>query len=322
MPILLARRPPHGLNRMPALATYLHDRRPDALIASAPNCNLAAVWAKRLAGVATRVLITEHTAPSMALTKTGNWRSRYLPKLMHRTYQQADSIVAVSRALADDLATVAHVPRQRITTIYNPVVGPHLQRLAAEPLDHPWFRPGEPPVILSAGRLSPQKDFPTLVRAFALLRATRRVRLMILGGATSGSKTELRQSDLAAIAAGLGVDDDVALPGFMPNPYPYMARASVFVLASAWEGFGNVLVEAMACGCPVVATDCPTGPAEILAGGRYGPLVPVGDVPSLAAAIGTVLENPPDAALLRGRADDFTVDRSVEAYLQALFGAE
>ena len=320
MPILLARRPPHGLNRMPALAAYLRDRRPDALIASAPNCNLAAVWAKRLAGVETRVLITEHTAPSMALTKTSHWRNRFLPKLMHRTYQQADSIVAVSRALADDLAKVADIPRQRISTIYNPVVGPQLHCLAREPIDHPWFEPGQPPVILGAGRLSPQKDFPTLVRAFAELRRTSNVRLMILGGATGGSKTELRQSDLAAMATGLGVGDDVALPGYMPNPYPYMARASVFALTSAWEGFGNVLVEAMACGCPVVATDCPTGPAEILDGGRFGPLVPVGDAPALAAAIASVLANPTDAQLLRQRADEFTIERSVDAYLHALFG--
>ena len=143
---------------------------------------------------------------------------------------------------------------------------------------------------------------------------------MILGGATGGSKTELRQSDLAAMATGLGVGDDVALPGYMPNPYPYMARASVFALTSAWEGFGNVLVEAMACGCPVVATDCPTGPAEILDGGRFGPLVPVGDAPALAAAIASVLANPTDAQLLRQRADEFTIERSVDAYLHALFG--
>ena len=119
---------------------------------------------------------------------------------------------------------------------------------------------------------------------------------MILGGATGGSKTELRQSDLVPPwPTGLGVGDDVALPGYMPNPYPYMARARVFALTSAWEGFGNVLVEAMACGCPVVATDCPTGPAEILDGGRFGPLVPVGDAPALAAAIASVLANPTDA---------------------------
>ena len=196
------------------------------------------------------------------LSKSGNWRARFLPDLMRRTYQQADVIVSVSEALGDDLATVTGIPRRRIVTIYNPVVGGNLAELAAEPLAHPWFQPGEPPVILSAGRLSPQKDLPTLVRAFADLRQTVRARLVILGGATANGKTELRQTDLVALARSLGVEDDVALAGFVSNPYAYMSRARVLALSSAWEGFGNVLVEAMACGCPVVSTDCPSGPAR------------------------------------------------------------
>ena len=320
LPIVLARKPPPGLNCLPALARYLKATEPDALLTAVPSCNLAAVWAKRLAGVDTRVLISERTAPSKMLSKSGNWRARFLPDLMRRTYQQADVIVSVSEALGDDLATVTGIPRRRIVTIYNPVVGGNLAELAAEPLTHPWFQPGEPPVILSAGRLSPQKDLPTLVRAFADLRQTVRARLVILGGATANGKTELRQTDLVALARSLGVEDDVALAGFVSNPYAYMSRARVLALSSAWEGFGNVLVEAMACGCPVVSTDCPSGPAEILDGGRFGPLVPVGDAPRLAAALAGVLSAPPDSAILRERADEFTVERSVDAYLLTLFG--
>ena len=154
-------------------------------------------------------------------------------------------------------------------------------------------------MILSAGRLSAQKDFPTLIRAFAALRATRDARLVILGGATADGKTEVRQQDLVALAEGLGVASDLCLLGFMPNPYAYMARARIFALSSAWEGFGNVLVEALACGCPVVSTDCPHGPAEILDGGRYGRLVPVGDDAAMAEAMADVLVSPPDPALLR-----------------------
>jgi glycosyltransferase involved in cell wall biosynthesis len=289
-------------------------------VTAVPSCNLAAVWARRLAGVDTRVLISERTAPSKMLSKSGNWRARFLPSLMHRTYQQADVIVSVSGALGDDLAAVTGIPRQRIVTIYNPVVGPQLAELAAEPVQHPWFQAGEPPVVLSVGRLSPQKDLPTLVRAFARLRQTREARLVVLGGATANGKTELRQTDLAALAENLGIEPEVALLGFVDNPYAYMAKAQVLALSSAWEGFGNVLVEAMACGCPVVSTDCPNGPAEILAGGRFGPLVPVGDAPRLAAALDAVLAHPPKAAMLKQRADDFTVGRSVDAYLRALFG--
>ncbi len=308
LPVLLARKPPPGLKYLPSLARFLDRYRPDALISAAPNCNLAAVWANRLAGGRTKILISERTAPSKMLTKSGSWRTRFLPALMHRTYQQADVIVAVSRALGDDLAAVTRIPRERIVTIYNPVVGANLAELAREPVDHPWFAPGAPPVVLSAGRLSPQKDFPTLIRAFASLRAGREARLVILGGATADGKTELRQQDLVSLAEGLGVASDLCLLGFMPNPYAYMARSQVFVLSSAWEGFGNVLVEALACGCPVVSTDCPYGPSEILAGGRFGRLVPVGDATAMAEAMAEAMEGPTDRALLRRRSEDFTVD--------------
>ena len=245
-----ASKPPPGLKYMPSLARFLERSRPDALISAAPNCNLAAIWANRLAGGPAKVLISERTAPSKMLTKSGNWRTQFLPGLMHRTYQQADVIVAVSKALGDDLAAMAHLPRERVITIYNPVVGPNLAALAGEPVDHPWFASGAPPVILSAGRLSPQKDFPTLIRAFAALRASREARLVILGGATADAKTELRQHDLVMLAESLGVAADLCLLGYTANPYAYMARSRVFALSSAWEGFGNVLVEALACGCP------------------------------------------------------------------------
>lgn len=320
LPVILPRKPPPGLKYLPSLARFLERYRPDALISAAPNCNLAAVWANRLAGGRAKIVISERTAPSKMLTKSGSWRTRFLPALMHRTYQQADVIVAVSQALGDDLAGVAHIPRHRIVTIYNPVVGPNLATQALEPVDHPWFARDAPPVVLSAGRLSAQKDFPTLIRAFAALRATREARLVILGGATADGKTEIRQQDLVALAESLGVAEDLCLLGFIANPYAYMARARLFALSSAWEGFGNVLVEALACGCPVVSTDCPHGPAEILERGRYGRLVPVGDAAAMAQAMAEVLANPPDPALLRQRADAFTVQRSVDGYLDALFG--
>ena len=175
-------------------------------------------------------------------------------------------------------------------------------------------------MVLGTGRLSAQKDFPTLVRAFAGLRAQTSARLVILGAASTPERTAERAAELRALAEGLGVGADVDLPGFVPNPYAYMARSAVFALSSAFEGFGNVLVEAMACGCPVVSTDCPSGPAEILAGGAYGPLVPVGDDAALAAALARVLAAPPDRAALRRRAAEFTPERATDAYLEALFG--
>jgi glycosyltransferase involved in cell wall biosynthesis len=209
---------------------------------------------------------------------------------------------------------VTGVPRDRVETIYNPVVTPDLESLARAAVDHPWFAGDGPPILLGAGRFVAQKDFSTLVKAFARVRAVGPARLMILGR----SKRPARARRLRALAEHLGVAADVALPGFAANPFAYMARASAFVLSSRWEGLPGVLIEAMACGCPVVSTDCPSGPREILAGGSYGPLVPVGDAAALAEAILRVLALPPDRARLRTRAAEFSVEQAVDRYLDVL----
>lgn len=320
-PVLLARKPAPTLVYLKALAGYLREERPDALLAAAPHQNLEAVWARRLAGVPTKVLISERTVPSQILPTSPMWRNRFLPPLMRRAYQQADVIVSVSEALGDDLAAVTGIPRGRITAIYNPVVGPELEALAAEPVDHPWFQPGQPPVILGMGRLSEQKDFPTLIRAFAAVRAERPARLVIFGAAKDPAKTEHRRVELAALAGRLGVAADFAAPGFAANPFAYMARAGLFVLSSRYEGLPGVLIQAMATGCPVVSTDCPSGPMEILEGGRWGPLVPVGDAAAIAGAMITVLDDPPPRAALTERANDFSVTRAVQRYIDVLFPA-
>ncbi len=320
-PVLIAKKVSATLPYLPALVRYLRAERPDALVSATPHLNLEAVWARRLSGAATRVLISERSAPSQKLPKSKNWRHRHLPALMRRTYPQADVVVAVSDALADDLAAVAGLPRSLIRTIYNPIVGPELFARAGELTGHPWFAPGEPPVILGVGRLTEQKDFPTLLRAFARVRAKRAARLLILGGAKNEEKFHDRQAALQTLAAELGIAGDVALPGFADNPIAYMARARVFVLSSRFEGLPGALIQALACGCQVVSTDCPTGPAEILEQGRYGLLVPMGDDAAMAAAIEQALDAPLDAALLRRRAGEFSEARAVSSYLEALFGS-
>lgn len=322
LPVLLAHKPARTLIFLQALTDYLRQHRPDALLAAAPHQNLEAVWAKRLAGVPTRVLVSERTAPSQVLVTSRNWRNRFLPPLMRRTYLQADVIVAVSRALGEDLAAVTGIPRQRITSIYNPVIGPEVAGLAAEPVTHPWFQPGQPPVILGVGRLSEQKDFPTLIRAFARVRAGRPVRLVIFGAAKDPAKTEVRRVELKSLATMLGVGEDVDAAGFTANPFAYMARAAAFVLSSRYEGLPGVLIQAMACGCPVVSTDCPSGPREILGDGRYGSLVPVGDDAAIAAAVERILDKPTPPTLLQARAQEFSVERAVDCYLAVLFGPE
>jgi glycosyltransferase involved in cell wall biosynthesis len=294
-----------------ALARYLRSLRPQGLIAGGNDPNFTAVVGRAVARVSIPVIVS-HQA-NLSLEAQGKPSLRWVARFI---YPWADGIVAVSQGVADDLSRVAHLPAQRITTIHNPAVRPEIQTKAREPLSHSWFAPGEPPVVLGVGRLHRQKDFPTLVRAFAHLRKVRKARLVILGMA----KKPERRTALIELAAELGVADDMALPGYVNNPFAYMARASVFALSSAWEGLPTVLIEAMACGCPVVSTDCPNGPCEILEGGKYGPLVPVGDAAALAQAVLSVLDAPPDPEQLRTRAADFSADTAVDRYLEVLRG--
>ena len=227
----------------------------------------------------------------------------------------ADVIIAVSAGVADDLAQSAGLSRAAIRVVYNPVVDQDVAERAAEPLDHPWFLPGAAPIVLGVGRLTAQKDFQTLIRAFARVRAERSARLVILGE----GRPEVH-AGLLALAASLGCATDVDLPGFVLNPFAYMARAGVFVLSSLHEGLPGVLIQALACGCPVVSTDCPSGPAEILDDGRYGSLVPVGDHLAMAQSILATLVRPPERSALAARGAEFSVDRAVTLYMDALAG--
>lgn len=317
LPILLPLHPAPPMPYLGAFARYLRSERPDVVFAAKPHTNLVALWARRLAGIRTRVVASEHTdlTHDLQSPKRRKWRWRFVVPLLRRTYPWADAIVTVSDGVAEDLSKAAGVPRDLISTIYNPIVRPDLQEKAEAPLDHPWFAAGAPPVVLGVGRLVPQKDFPTLLRAFALVRAQREVRLLILGE----GKSPKRRAELFDLARDLGIAEDLSLPGFVENPYAYMARAGVFALSSAWEGFANVLAEAAACGCPVVSTDCPSGPAEVLDGGAYGRLVPVGDHAALAEAIIATLDDTPDRARLRRRAMEFSVERAADRYLEVLF---
>lgn len=296
-----------------ALAGYLQRERPAALLSTFVNVNLAALLARRLARVPVRVVVRESNTASLKRAFHDRPLMRMTDRLQRWVYRWADGIVAVSQGVGDDMVHNIGVPADRMQVINNPVVTPELLGLASEPAGHPWFVPGEPPVILGVGRLTAQKDFPTLIRAFAKVRQQRPARLVILGEGEDRPVLERLHADL-------GLHGDVDLPGFAPNPYAFMARAGAFVLSSRWEGSPNVLVEAMACGTPVVATDCPSGPAEILDRGQFGGLVPVRDPDALAEAIVQTLEAPLAAECLQRRASDFTVERSADQYLRVLLG--
>jgi len=314
-PVLFPPRASSTIGYLPGLADYLRRERPDALLSVLSYGNLVALWARRLAGVPTRVVVSERNTLSQSQVATKKrerrWRNRHLPALIRRTYPYADVITTVSDGVADDLAAVTGLPRDRMVTVHNPVVTDRLIERAREPLEHPWFRAGEPPVVLGVGRLRPQKDFETLLRAFASLRESRRARLVVLGEGPGRAKLE-------ALARSLGVAEDFALPGFVRNPFAYMARAGVYALSSKFEGLPGTLIQAMACGCPVVSTDCPSGPREILEAGRHGELVPVGDPKALAAAIERALRARVPADRLRERAQLFSAERVARTYLDLL----
>jgi glycosyltransferase involved in cell wall biosynthesis len=314
LPSLASAHPPSVLGCAPALADYLRAEQPDALFSALVYSNLAALWARRLAKSDTRVVVSERNAVSARVEADRRRRVQRIPDLLRRFYPEADAIACVSRGVADDVARVTGISPARIRATYSPVVPEGLAAQAEGSAPHPWLEPGGAPVVLGVGKLKLQKRFDTLLRAFARLREAREARLVILG--TGGGRR-----GLLALSRSLGVAEDVALPGFAPDPFDWMRRAAVFVLSSAWEGLPSVLIQAMACGCPVVSTDCPHGPAEILEGGVHGPLVPVGDHAALAAAIARVLDQPPPAEALRQRASAFGVGPVVDATLPLLLGA-
>ncbi|MBA2747160.1 MAG: glycosyltransferase [Tatlockia sp.] len=299
-----------------ALVDYLRQERPK-IILSALDIVSAATWAKRLAKVPTQVIMSVHTNLSYQFEdKPDLVVGKLRAALVRWFYPLADGIIAVSRGVADDVAHLANLPPEKVKVIYNPVITPDIGEKAAAPVDNPWFAPGEPPVILGVGRLVRQKDFATLIRALAIVRQHTPARLVILGDVDK--REPAIKPELKSLITELGLEESVALPGFVDNPYAYMAKAKVFALSSIYEGFGNVIAEAMAVGTPVVSTNCKSGPAEILENGKYGKLSPVGDSQALAEAIIATLAQPMEPELLRQRAKAFSVETVVEQYIEVL----
>ncbi len=302
---------PRVLRALPRLVDYLREEQPFGLVSAVSHANIVALWAKRIAGVNTRVVVTEHGLRPNEFSTIRNWKEMVTHGLIKHLYGSAHSVVAVSNGLADSLSERMGFPRRLIRVIYNPVITEDLHTKAKAHLDHPWLISQEPPVILGVGRLTTQKDFPTLLRAFSKILSRLQARLIILG---EGEDRLMLES----LAHELNISEYLWLPGFVSNPYAYMSRSAVFALSSLWEGFGNVLVESMMCGCPVVSTDCPSGPSEILDRGKYGILVPPGEPQRLADAIVRILTvgGPvPDRSWLR----QFTIEEATDKYVSLLY---
>jgi len=295
------------------LIRYLRRERPVAMLSAMGHANVVAVMAAKLSRTSTRVVVSERTTVSGAYQNATGLSAKLTFRLMRSLYPNADGICSVSKAVALDLAEFVNLPSDKVEVIYNPFNLQLIERKAVADCGHPWLSGEGCPVIIAIGRLNEAKDFHILISAFAKMRRSRAARLLILG------EGELRSS-LEALASAIGLTpDDVQMPGFVDNPFAYLSRSALFVLSSRREGLPGALIEAMACGTPVVSTDCRSGPDEILEGGRWGRLVPVGDVDALAKAMTEVLDTPRDQLPdVRARARDFEQERAVDAYLRLL----
>jgi glycosyltransferase involved in cell wall biosynthesis len=298
------------ISSLPRLAMYLRTERPAVLMAAITHANVVAVLAATVAGGHTRVVVSEQNTVSQVARNAARLRDRLMPHAAAWAYRRADAVVVVSRGAAVDLLRTVRVPRGRVRVIPNPVVTREVFDLARAPVADPWFESEGPPVVLALGRLERQKDFETLLRAFGLVRRVRRARLLILGEGDERPRLE-------AVARELGLGDDILLPGFVPNPYPYIAGASVVALSSSYEGLPGVLVEALALGTPVVATDCPSGPREMLEHGRYGRLVPTGDAQALAEGIASAIDSG-GPSLPRDAWERYSLEAVLDDYIDVL----
>lgn len=297
------------------LVKYFRKEKIDIFVSAFPRINIICISAIIFSRVKTKIVATEHSLfsflPIIAKTRWRRIFARFfLPAIGKIIYPQADLIVCVSKGIAEDFVKTVGC-KEKVKIIYNPVINDKIYELAEERISHSWFSDFEIPIIVAVGRLVECKDYPTLFRAFSLIAKKQNVRFVILG--KGPEEYRLKQ-----LADKLGLSENIAFLGFQENPYKYMKRASVFVLSSLQEGFGNVIVEAMACGTPVVSTNCPVGPGEIIENMKNGILVPVNDEKSLASSILKVLENPSLAKKFSieglARAEYFSVKKSVEEY--------
>lgn len=300
----------HVYPSLPAVVSYLRKERPTVMLSDKDRVNRTALLAGFLAGVDTRLVLSSGTTISIDLASRGPFERWLQRNSMGKLYGFADKVVVTSAGVADDMAEYTGLARDNIHVVPSPVVPAYCFEQNLPRPDHPWFQEGEPPVILGVGELCMRKDFATLIRAFAQVRAQRPCRLVILGKG--------RQHDeLLALAEQLGVAEDVDLAGFQPNPYAFMQHATLFAFTSLWEGLGFVLIETLALGTPVVSTDCPSGPREILKDGKYGSLVEMGDYAGLASAMIQTMDNPLPAGTLQEAAIPYEIEASTNSYLDA-----
>lgn len=290
---------------------YIKRVKPAVVISPLVGTDVIALASKIAFRWKSRLYISVQNAPVSGAT--GAALERNWPRIIKAMYRFADKITAISAGVGHEVEALMGLKPRAVEIINNPVAVDQVAKRMVEAPAHPWLADKSEPVVIAVGRLTEQKDFPCLLQAFAKLRAQRAVRLVILGEGPDRAKLE-------ALAADLGVQDSVSMPGFDRNPFAAMHAADVFILSSRWEGFANVVAEALACGTKVVSTDCPSGPAEILDNGAFGTLVPVGDADAMAVALADALDAPIERERLIERSRQFSADIICDRYLDA-FGA-
>jgi glycosyltransferase involved in cell wall biosynthesis len=288
------------------LRRFLCEQRPQILLSPFPHCNVIATVAQRLAGSPTRLVLSEHVPVDHALAQFNVWHRILLQGLMGGLYRRADAVVAVSEGVRDTLVRLG-VPSSHIRILLNPVLDETFETASRQPVDHPWFQDPTGPIVIGIGRLSIEKDFGTLIRAFERLRRSIPARLVIVGPGD-------QEARLKALVAELGLAEDVWLTGYLANPSALISKSNVLVSSSRYEGSSLVIVEALGCGCPVVATNT-VGADAVLQNGLYGRMVPIGDAEAMAEAIAVTLTTPHDPFPGLQRAANFSVEQSVGAYL-------
>jgi glycosyltransferase involved in cell wall biosynthesis len=284
------------------LVAYLKKERPDYLLPSGPPLHIVSAVAKVMSGIPIKIYTRTHIETTEYLMERSFLNRQALRLLLRLSRNVVDGHLAASRGAADNLAKVIGLPSDRVSVLYNPPIDDALLALSHDEIVHPWIKDSKEPVLVCVARLVEQKGLDTLVEAVKLIRETREVRLIILG------EGNLRNA-LMKQAFDLGIQEFIDFHGQVDNPFAFMRQADLFVLSANYEGFANVVAEALACGCPVVSTDAPSGPREILANGEFGGLVPIKEPRALSFAILAALETTHDRKRLVERGMRFHVSR-------------
>lgn len=297
------------------IAAYLKKEQPEAMLVAKDRAGRAALKARKKAKVNTRICIRLGTNLSAALERKSALNQWLRRAPMRKLYALVDKVIAVSEGVRQDTLAITGIKDEQSCVIRNPVITADFREALMLTAPHDWLADPEVKVVMGAGRLSEQKDFATLINAFALVREKMPVKLIILGeGALRGALEEqVRQ---------LGLENDVAMPGFQADIYRWLGKADLFVLSSRWEGSPNVLTEALSLGVPCVSTRCPSGPNEVLQEGKYGPLVSMGNAEEMADAMFTTITQPLPKEVLMESTEEYNVETSANRYLSVLFGEQ